>query len=405
MRICFLVRSVPEHCLGGMEINTLRLAQLLAESGHQIVILTTSHPDGRTISNHNKNPKIYYISGCQPEENSVCWGRKYVSKLKELHCQEPFDLIHSHGSAAYHLMCDQQTYLQLHLPVVVTYHSTHFDWIISSIQADLSSYSLRGFIAFFKDTLKHIYQIFFMDRLMVRKLKAIIALDSVAVEKIRWQYSAHHQDIYIVPTCTDTHLFSPGQANPDLVEKYRLTNKQVLLFVARLETNKGPYIAINVLSKLLEQYSNAHLLIVGDGTERHRLMAFVENKGLKPHVTFTGSIDHHTINEYFNLASVMINPILHPGGYPTTVIEAMACGLPVVTSCHGGVVDVIEHGVNGYLVDPKNIEHLNEIVLSLYNNNELRRSIGLAARSCIISKFSYDVLLEKTIQVYKSILS
>lgn len=398
-----VTRSVPAHCLGGMEINTLKLSKALVESGHKVVVLTTSHPGG-IEEEMVDGVRVIYAPHCPPEENSRLWGTQSIKIFSQLNQAEPFDLIHGHGSAVYYLH-KSNILRRASIPLVVTYHSTHLDWIESSIHTDLCSWTRTGMKRFIIDTARHIVQILSMDISLANGADAIIALDEKAVGRIAVQYCIAADKIYVIPTSVDTHLFHPSLADRTLLENYSLSGSSILLLaIGRLERDKGFHISLEVLARLRSVFPDIHLLIVGEGTYRKALDILVQRLGLQSHVTFAGAVPPEKCPAMYNLCDIVLNPILHPGGYPTTVVEAMACAKAIITTDIGGVRTLIQDGFDGYLVQRGAIMSMVQIITNLLSRREQAHQIGVLARQKILEQFSVDTMLEQTLALYSRLI-
>jgi phosphatidyl-myo-inositol dimannoside synthase len=169
---------------------------------------------------------------------------------------------------------------------------------------------------------------------------------------------------FILPNCVDLDRFKPGPRDAELVERYGLGANKVILTVGRLaseERYKGFDEVIDVMPRLLERFPALRYLIVGDGPDRPRLQAKVERSGLSGHVIFAGQIAEREKVAHYNLADAYVMPSMGEG-FGIVLIEAAACGIPVVGSCADGSRDALLDGRLGCMIDPKRPEELIEAI-------------------------------------------
>ncbi len=102
---------------------------------------------------------------------------------------------------------------------------------------------------------------------------------------------------------------------------------------------------------------------------------------------------------------IMVLPSYYGEGVPRSLIEAAACGLPIVTTDSPGCREVVTHGVNGLLIPPRNSEALSEAVKRLHEDPQLRRKLGLAARHRAVTVFDQRIVIQKTLEVYGELLT
>jgi len=133
---------------------------------------------------------------------------------------------------------------------------------------------------------------------------------------------------------------------PESVEK-----KYDLIYAARLEKNKGISSLIKSVSVLRETKPKIKLLVIGQGPELKKLKSEVKNLGLEDNIEFSGWLNgSEDMAQLFNQSRIFVNPSFNEGG-PRVVLEAMACGLPVITTKVGLMLDIIKDGENGIFTD------------------------------------------------------
>jgi glycosyltransferase involved in cell wall biosynthesis len=167
-----------------------------------------------------------------------------------------------------------------------------------------------------------------------------------------------------------------------------------LLYVGRLAAEKGVPVLLRSLIALKNEGHRFHLTLLGDGPERSTLETEVKQHGLIQMVHFSGFASQEMVRDTLLESDVFILPSFAEG-VPVSLMEAMACGVPVIGTNVGGVTELIEHGISGMVVAPSDEVALKSAILSYITQPELRESVRLAARNTIESNFNIKVEVDK----------
>ncbi len=176
-----------------------------------------------------------------------------------------------------------------------------------------------------------------------------------------------------------------SQTNPGDASKYfKTTNSFILGCVSRLSPQKGLSYLIEALPAVIQKHQNVQLVIVGDGEERNSLKHRVNSLGMNDHVVFTGYIN----NSFYILSKfdIFLSPSLWEG-IPYSIMEAMALGKPVITTRIMGMPEIVEDGINGYLVETRNPDMLSQKIIELIENPDLRHNMGKQSLEIVKNKF------------------
>ena len=185
---------------------------------------------------------------------------------------------------------------------------------------------------------------------------------------------------FILPNCVDLERFQPQDRNSTLVERYGLQSSKVILTVGRLaaaERYKGFDQVIELMPQLLKRFPTLKYLIVGDGDDRARLEAKAGALGVSDRVVFTGHIPETEKVAHYNLADVYVMPSTGEG-FGIVLIEAAACGVPVVGSRVDGSREALLDGRLGRLVDPAQADELLDAVSAVLAKDS---RVGVSMRS------------------------
>ena len=204
-----------------------------------------------------------------------------------------------------------------------------------------------------------------MVNLLLSHVTAFISISEITLEKFfDWSRLSSHK-AHVLPNAIDLTKYRPGPKSLQLLERYKLTDKTVLMTVGRIsadERSKGFDEVVDVLPAILRENSNVVYLIVGEGTDKKRLEAKVMENGLGRQVVFVGFISEEEKVDHFRLADVYVMPS-RGEGFGFVFLEALACGVPVIASKIDGGREAIRGGKLGRLVDPDNKQDLIQAIL------------------------------------------
>jgi glycosyltransferase involved in cell wall biosynthesis len=189
---------------------------------------------------------------------------------------------------------------------------------------------------------------------LARRVDAFIAVSSVTQRRFSTWSGLGYERAFVLPNSIDFEVFRPGSRSEDLVRKYALQDKVLIMTLGRLvsgERYKGFDEVMEVLRDAALEVPGLTYMIAGDGDDRPRLEAKAERLGIRDRVVFTGRVPEARKRDYYNLADAFVMPS-RGEGFGIVFLEAMACGVPVVGSTADGSREALRDGALGRLVDP-----------------------------------------------------
>ncbi len=193
--------------------------------------------------------------------------------------------------------------------------------------------------------------------------------------------AAHWDKLHIIHCGVDPARYGQRPAREDATPH--------MVFIGRLAGVKGVPVLFDALDRLRDRDGGFRVTLVGDGPERAALEAEAQARGLAEHIAFTGYLSQDAVAGVLDQADLLVLPSFAEG-VPVTLMEAMAARLPVVTTLVGGIPELVEDGVSGYLVPPGNPDALAGRLEALLADPALRDRMGEAGRAKVVAEFDMD---------------
>lgn len=175
-----------------------------------------------------------------------------------------------------------------------------------------------------------------------------------------------------------------------------------LLFVGRLAPVKGLNVLLDAFAQVQETHSVSELVIIGDGPQREDLQQRVRRDGLDSAVRFAGKLSQTEVADLLNQSDLFVLPSFAEG-VPVVLMEAMAAGLPVVTTNIAGVSELVTHGESGLLLAPGDVDALVNGIRQLLDDAELRNTYGAAGREQVRREFEITGQARKLVDLFHSL--
>lgn len=384
MRILYVCKSLPHRYQGGIQTHTSKLATHLAERGQEIDILTAgSFRSGETR---------YPLNGCTVIEVPYFPMRRLPflkTFLEELSFnlsawlwlkknQSKYDIVHLQGRSGFLFPKKQNK-----TTVFTTFHGlVALENRFSKQIMNLDKKIHQRFAAFFE---KNAFQ----------NSDAIIAVSHEMKEELNHlgvQRKQNHQ--YILPNGVSI------SASHSTNSAYKKKPNNRLIFVGRLDRIKGIF---NLVEAMKQVDKNVQLIMVGDGNDRAQLENRIHTEGLADRIKLVGSQSNDKVLAWIQSGFALVLPSFHET-QGIVLLEANACGKPVVAANVGGVPEVVTHEVNGLLFNPNDIQQMAESINRLYQSPKLAQELGEKGRQIVTEKFNWSKIAADTEGVYQEVL-
>lgn len=224
------------------------------------------------------------------------------------------------------------------------------------------------------------------------------SLDYVAHSQIAKDYKKQEKKFIELPFALDINRFKPQ-------DNKILNTTKTILFVGGLDKAhyfKGVEILLEALAKI--NFSNWQLKIIGSGELKEKYQLLAEKLKIGDKISFLGKLtDEELINNY-QTADLLVLPSINSNeAFGLVLIEAMACGVPVIASSLYGVRSVFNNGQEGLLVEPGDAKELAQKIALIIKDEQLHKAMSLAARKLVLEKYDEKVAQNKLLEIVKNI--
>jgi D-inositol-3-phosphate glycosyltransferase len=351
----FAVHSCPFGKLGtrdtgGMNVYVRELSRELGKLGHRIDIYTRSHNTEDAVTQSPfENVRIIHIPAGPIEELDKMeqWANipEFVRNLEAFNQNDGtrYDLVHSH----YWLsgFVGEQFARKWGLLHLMMFHTLGLVKNLLPVGETETGVRLD------------------VERQLVAEAQGIICATPVERQSLIDLYSARREKLAVIPCGVDTNLFHPLDRH-DARRSLGIDDGKIILFVGRIETIKGLDNLIMAL-EIVRKRIDARLLIIG-GDEHSKaevagLKELASSLGILGSIEFVGAVPQSELPSYYSAADVLAVSS-YAESFCLVILEALACGTPVVSTPVGVALSVIENGMNGWLVKDNEPEHLAEIL-------------------------------------------
>jgi len=243
---------------------------------------------------------------------------------------------------------------------------------------------------------------------LLRGADGFIAISSQIAKEFSASGVRPASKIHRIPNSVDTTLFRPvsRQEKSELRQRLGIPPKDVLvIYTGRLVSYKGLPLLVQVWEQLHQVHPYAALILVGGGSAdiyncEAWLKDYVRSHGLEESVSFVGEV--RNVHEHLQSADIFVFPT-EKEAFGISVIEAMACGLPVIATPVGGLGDILVDGQNGLLVSPRDEQELLSALHALISDRKRAESLGSAALQTSRDRYRVEMVTESYIQLFNTL--
>jgi glycosyltransferase involved in cell wall biosynthesis len=394
MRICVVTVAGYVHGIGGMQDHTVDLVRGLVAAGHEVEVITARHPEG--VKEAEFAGALWHFVDAPTSRRYLpmrhpAWLRSSAVRFGELQARRPFDVVHSESTSALGLL---HRNWHKRVTIVPKFHGNYFSFVRTALRRIAAR---EDVVAEAKGILWNTGAHFLTSGWYAfRSCEAMVASRAQLQDTVR-SLLLRSSSVHVVPNGIDAARFAPGDREVARAE-LGLRDGIIFVWLGRIYAGKGLDVAIHGLARA---GIDASLLVVGDGEGRAKAEAIAASAGLREAITFAGLQPRERIPVYLRSADALVFPTLLPEAAPMTPLQAMASGIPVLASRIGAIPELVGMpGVNGLLVEPGDVDELASNMARLAGDDRLRARVGAAGRERVLSEYTLERMIEKTLAVY-----
>jgi glycosyltransferase involved in cell wall biosynthesis len=247
----------------------------------------------------------------------------------------------------------------------------------------------------------------FFEEGMLHRACRIIAVSRFTKWELTNYYKIPAGKIKVIHNGVNTQKFQPAVDKHKIKQELGFNPDDIaILSVGRLYARKGLFTLIESMSAVVKRFKNAKFIISGKGQsdEMRKLIAHAEKLGVKENIIFTGYYPDKKLPKLYQAADLFAFSTFYEH-HPFAVLEALATGLPVVTTWVGGIPETIESGKNGFLVKPFDATQLSDKIIYLLEHPAEASEMGRLARKTIVEQYDWRIVVKDAMKVYDEALS
>ena len=329
MKILMLTWEYPPRVVGGIARVVHDLSKRLIKDGHEVTVVTYKEGDVPYYED-DKGVQVYRVDNYMINPNNfIDWimqlNFNLVSKANELIAKEgKFDVIHAHDwLVAYAAKSLKNSY---DIPIVATIHATE-----AGRNAGIHDETQR----YINDT----------EWMLTYEANEVIVNSNYMKCELQRNFGLPFEKINVVPNGVNLTMYSGIERDYDFRRNFAADNEKIILYAGRLVYEKGVQHLIAAMPKILSNYHDAKLVIVGKGGMYDELKSQVDYLGLGNKVYFTGQMPHKSLCKLYKCADIAVFPSTYEP-FGIVALEGMLAGNPIVVSDIGGLDEIVQHGIN-----------------------------------------------------------
>ena len=392
MRICFISRRYFP-AVSGMSVYARNLTKALAELGHEVVMISQYREDPTGVRIYGGGPppdepwmEVHGLRSVGEEKGAdnppadfEHDTRVMVDKALALHAERPFDVVHAQYAYPTGLAA-LEVARRTGIPHVVSIQGGDGHWVGGCCTTHQRA----------------------MRAVLDHTMGLIIGCDSFRDEVVEKHGTAPDRFL-IIPGATNTSQFQPAGLARERLDgplPFAADRPVRLLYHGRVDSRKGSLDFIHVGHRLIEEGYDLELVVSGIGPDFDATAALARELGVHERTRFLGEAAYSAAHLRYREGDIFLSPT-YAEGFSNTILEAMAAGLPIVSTISVGVVDCLTDGANGLLTEPGDLPALTAATRRLLDEPELCYRLARAAYREVHAKYSWPVVARQIADVYE----
>lgn len=376
------------------------MARGLSRQGHSVTVISTRSPLGRAEVQRDGVTAHYLLEGVSAY-SGMKFSQAAYQKFLELHRKEPFHLVHSLDDSGYRIGRHRK---ELGIAMSYDVEATQMSQLFSilGLSQETAGSIVTTYLAL---TYKFLTTFFGRDRKLLKTADGVFVTNPVQRLILERYYLYPDFKIYSVPYGAELGDLTPRETSDELRKKLLLPeHAQIAVTISDMVESKELIPLLRAFEKVAIKKPNAYLVIVGTGPQFKKVEFEVLNLALGGRVLLPGAVNSHELVDYIGLGDVFINLSSRTTGFEPSTIEAMAQKKVIIGSEISPISNVVEDGVDGFLIRPADSESLANLLMELFAGGLPADEIGERARKKVTDLFDPQKIVHTAIDAYRQIL-
>jgi len=373
MKICMVISTPfpPEEGIGNYSYN---LCKKLLDKGHEVVIITRG-PWFKFQSQVIEGIEVIRAPFIPVYPFYIKFHGLFVNKVFRS-IESQIDIVHIHTPLS--------PLIKTQLPIVTTFHTpmlTDYRYVkVSSVFSLFSKISAR-FISYP------------LELKLIQDSELVMTVTDSVAQELKDEYHVNKEKISTVGNGVDEKFFYPKGKKSESNNKY-------ILYVGHIDREKGLFDLVESGRYICKERSDISFYLAGKGRDYNKLRQKIRVAGLQDKFKFLGQVGKEDLVKLYQNAALFVFPSYHEG-LSTVLLEAMSCGLPIITTDVRGNRDLISDGQNGILVPPRDPKRLAKAISLLLSDEQLRIKYGKNGRKIVEEKYTWSEISNKVLSCYE----
>jgi len=382
---------IGEPDIGGQCVYVRELSKHLSAAGIRVTVFTRDRSDGRPPQeDFAERASIIRIpcgpSGFVPKEEILPYLDEFAERAVATLAGD--EILHSHywdgGYVASRIRSSQPWF-----------HSTHsLGKVKMQSLPDAERYQYADRIRIEED--------------VYRACDCVIGLTQIEKRQITSHYGVPAERICVIPPGVDTRVFRPREPASTHRRRLGLQDRLTVLSLGRLDERKGLDLFVRAAARVVAQTEltpTSFVMSAGHGSdaeasENEKIARLIDELDVSAHLTWLPVLDEDILPQYYNASDLFVLPSRYEP-FGIVMLEAMASGIPVVSTDNGGPAEVIDDGVDGLLGNPEDSEEFATLIASLIADDEKRSAFGGNAHRKAVEQYGWDAIASRFEATYR----
>ncbi|MBC7370597.1 MAG: glycosyltransferase family 4 protein [Bdellovibrionaceae bacterium] len=376
------------------------IARGLSKQGHKVTVISTRSPIGKPEVIRD-GVRTYYLQESGSIYKNLRFEEAALQKFTELHKQEPFHIVHSLDNSGRRIARNKE-----HFKVAVAYdaEATQMSQLFSILgmsQETLGSLLTTAVAV----TYKFLTTFFGTDRKLLKSADGVFVNNPQQRIILERYYLYPDFNIYTVPYGMELGDLSPKEESYEYRKKWNLSsNAHVVVTISDMTEIRELQNLMRSFEKVAVKKPNAYLIVVGNGPYFKQIEFEMLNLALGNRVILPGALTSRDLIEFILMADVYVDMSSRSTGFEASLIEAMAQKKVIIGSEVSPIANVVEDGVDGFLLRPADIESLASLLIEIFSGTLPAEEIGDRARQKVIDLFDTQKMIRTVLDAYRKIL-